>query len=97
MLTTKRIIVHFLLSLFILFTPCELMASLLVNAQDLDTKDQLPLDILIESRTVNNNHAELFSKILIIDNEGRIKPYHTLAAEIIRKISRIKRTAWIPG
>ena len=42
----------------------------------------------MKERTIHEDHAELFSKTLTIDNEGRIKPYQTISSEIIRKISR---------
>ena len=50
--------------------------------------DDLSLDSLFKKRSINLEHAELFSKIPIIDNDGRIKPFHTMASEIIRKVSR---------
>jgi len=48
----------------------------------------LGLDSLIKSRTIDENHASLFSKVLTLDNDGRIKPFHSYASEILRKLSR---------
>ena len=46
------------------------------------------LDSLFNARTINLDHASLFSKVLSQDNQGRIKPFHTISSEILRKISR---------
>ena len=48
----------------------------------------LALDTLMQKRIISLNHAKLFSKVLSQDNEGRIKPFHTVASDILRKISR---------
>ena len=48
----------------------------------------LSLDTLVKERTISVSHAELFSKVLTQDAEGRIKPFHTLSSEILRKVSR---------
>ena len=48
----------------------------------------LQLDTLLKDRLISKEHARLFSKILTQDNEGRIKPFHTVSSEILRKISR---------
>ncbi|MBF25470.1 MAG: hypothetical protein CMP49_03005 [Flavobacteriales bacterium] len=48
----------------------------------------LPLDSLLMDRKIPKEHAELFSKILTQDNEGRIKPFNTFSSEILRKIAR---------
>ena len=53
-------------------------------AIDLD----VALDTLIEERTISLHHAELFSKVLSQDNGDRIKPFHTISSEILRKVSR---------
>ena len=50
--------------------------------------DSISFESLLLKRTININHADIFSEILIQDNEGRIKPFHTTASEILRKISR---------
>jgi len=48
----------------------------------------LAVDSLVQERTISLNHAKLFSKVLTQDSEGRIKPFHTVSSEILRKISR---------
>ena len=65
----------FILSLFI----CYLGQSI---------ESDFSLDSLIYSRVIDKQHADLYSKILTIDNDGRIKPFHTTASEILRKICR---------
>jgi cytochrome c-type biogenesis protein CcsB len=54
----------------------------------LSVNDSISFESLILKRAINIDHSDLFSEILIQDNEGRIKPFHTVASEILRKISR---------
>jgi cytochrome c-type biogenesis protein CcsB len=56
-----------------------LMASQLAPAQDLQAKT-LP--------EVDRGHAELFGRMLVQDNEGRIEPLNTLSSEVLRKLYR---------
>lgn len=42
----------------------------------------------ISEINIDANHAEKFSKLLVADPKGRVKPVHTLAAEALRKVSR---------
>ena len=51
-------------------------------------ESDVSLDSLIYARVIDKEHAELYSKVLTIDNNGRIKPFHTTASEILRKICR---------
>ena len=50
----------------------------------------LSLDSLLDKRVISSDHAYNVSKLITLDNQGRIKPYHTVASELIRKISRKK-------
>ena len=52
----------------------------------LDSK--IPLDTLLNSRVVDLEHADLFSTVCVQDASDRIKPFHTVASELLRKISR---------
>ena len=54
----------------------------------LDSIINLKLDSIIEIRMIDELHASKISKVLVLDNEGRIKPLHTLSSELLRKISR---------
>ena len=50
----------------------------------------VPLDSLLERRVISSDHADNVSRLITLDNQGRIKPYHTIASELLRKISRKK-------
>jgi cytochrome c-type biogenesis protein CcsB len=40
------------------------------------------------SRTISPDHAKLFGRLLLQDNEGRIEPVSTLSSDILRKLYR---------
>ncbi len=42
----------------------------------------------IKQQIVNEQHAELFGRLMVQDLDGRIKPINTLASEFLRKLSR---------
>lgn len=42
----------------------------------------------IEQQRVDEQHAEMFGRIMVQDLDGRIKPINTLASEFLRKLSR---------
>ena len=48
----------------------------------------IDIDSLISKNPISIEHADKFSRILVQDNGGRIKPISTLSSEYIRKISR---------
>ncbi|WP_027137238.1 cytochrome c biogenesis protein CcsA [Gaetbulibacter saemankumensis] len=43
---------------------------------------------VIESQHIDEQHADMFGRIMVQDLDGRIKPINTLASEFLRKISR---------
>lgn len=43
---------------------------------------------LVKQLEVDNQHAELFGRLMVQDLDGRIKPMNTLASEFLRKLSR---------
>ncbi|WP_233702478.1 cytochrome c biogenesis protein [Hyunsoonleella flava] len=43
---------------------------------------------LVEQLEIDNQHAELFGRLMVQDLDGRIKPMNTLASEFLRKLSR---------
>ena len=49
---------------------------------------QIPLDTLLNARVIELEHANLFSKVCVQDASDRIKPFHTVASELLRKIAR---------
>ncbi len=60
---------------FLILVMCQ------ANAQTVIGQDKLEYN-------VSAAHAELFSKAIVQDHRGRMKPMHTLNREILRKISR---------
>ena len=46
------------------------------------------IDSILATNIVNLSHAEAFNKIIIEDDGGRMKPAHTYASELIRKVHR---------
>lgn len=40
---------------------------------------------------INKDHAEIFGRILVQDNGGRIEPINTLSSEVLRKVARKDR------
>ncbi|MCX6233914.1 MAG: c-type cytochrome biogenesis protein CcsB [Bacteroidetes bacterium] len=44
---------------------------------------------IIPTKGVTKKHADAFGKLLIQDQQGRIKPLNTMASEILRKVSRL--------
>ncbi|MFV0248736.1 MAG: cytochrome c biogenesis protein ResB [Tenacibaculum sp.] len=52
--------------------------SLLTDAQ---------LDSILQKTIVSKQHAKLFSSLVIQDAGGRMKPAHTFASELVRKVS----------
>ena len=49
---------------------------------------QLKKQDLNVTHIVNENHANKFSRLVVQDFRGRMKPVHTLTSEIIRKLSK---------
>ena len=43
--------------------------------------------ILFNLNKISIENSTYFSKVLIEDNDGRIKPFQTLSSDILRKIS----------
>ncbi|WP_420601414.1 cytochrome c biogenesis protein CcsA [Flagellimonas sp.] len=72
-----------------------LMATSLVTAQQNDTDGhehanlptQQQVDSIIRSTIVAEEHAEKFGALVIQDEGGRMKPIHTFASEVLRKLS----------
>ncbi|MEK9913260.1 MAG: cytochrome c biogenesis protein CcsA, partial [Flavobacteriaceae bacterium] len=48
---------------------------------------QKEVDSIIFSNVVDKNHAEQFASLVIQDDQGRMKPAHTFASELLRKLS----------
>lgn len=46
------------------------------------------IDSILQANLVDVNHAEEFNKLVIQDAGGRMKPAHTFASELVRKVSQ---------
>ncbi|WP_111706689.1 cytochrome c biogenesis protein [Lutibacter citreus] len=46
------------------------------------------IDSALVANVIDANHAEAFSKIIIQDAGGRMKPVHTYASQLLRKVSK---------
>ena len=73
---SKRLSSNKLLSFFIFFL---LSSSIFSSNQD---------TLLHNLNNINIESSDYFSKVLVEDNDGRIKPFQSLSAEMLRKISR---------
>ncbi|KAB7530548.1 cytochrome C biogenesis protein [Flagellimonas olearia] len=71
-----------------------LFTATLANAQENDMSHehagmptQQQVDSIIHSAVVAKEHAEKFGALVIQDEGGRMKPVHTFASELLRKLS----------
>ncbi len=54
--------------------------------QNIITNQQI--DSILKANTVDAAHAELFNSLVIQDAGGRMKPAHTFASELVRKVTQ---------
>lgn len=52
------------------------------------SKELEQLDSLVIANAVDKSHAEKFSELVIQDAGGRMKPAHTFASQLLRKVSK---------
>ena len=52
------------------------------------TLSEKQIDSALVANQINISHSELFSKLIIQDAGGRMKPIHTYASELLRKVSK---------
>jgi len=45
------------------------------------------IDSILKANLVNQDHADSFNKLVIQDRGGRMKPAHTFASELVRKVA----------
>jgi len=64
-----------------------MLLSLTVFAQD-PHMNEVKVDSILEATKVSAVHAERFSELVIQDAGGRMKPVHTFASELLRKVSK---------
>ena len=58
-----------------------------INQQQRRITDQ-QIDSILKANLVAESHAESFNKLIIQDAGGRMKPAHTFASELVRKVSQ---------
>ncbi|TXD48903.1 cytochrome c biogenesis protein CcsA [Polaribacter sp. IC073] len=49
------------------------------------------IDSILQANMVDAKHAESFNKLVIQDAGGRMKPAHTFASELVRKVSQTEK------
>ncbi len=49
------------------------------------------IDSILKTNLVDKAHAEAFSKLVIQDAGGRMKPAHTFASELVRKVAKTEK------
>ena len=67
-----------------------LFLSLTVSAQQQHQQHSITdqqIDSILKANIVDAKHAELFNTIVIQDAGGRMKPAHTFASELVRKVT----------
>ena len=58
------------------------------NVHDVNKVSDHQIDSILRSNLVSLEHAESFNKLVIQDAGGRMKPAHTFASELVRKVSQ---------
>ncbi len=78
-----------LTTVLLLFTAITSFAQRTANSDhahaNLPTQQQV--DSILKSTIVSEEHAEQFGALVIQDEGGRMKPIHTFASEVLRKLS----------
>ena len=64
-----------------------MLISVTAFAQDPHFTDE-KIDSILNATIVSKVHAERFSQLIIQDAGGRMKPIHTFASELLRKVSK---------
>ncbi len=67
---------------------CLLMSSFAGFAQHGHTFSEKQLDSILHKFKVETSHIEEFNKVIIQDEGGRMKPVHTYASELLRKVAK---------
>ncbi|MDO9594609.1 MAG: cytochrome c biogenesis protein CcsA [Lutibacter sp.] len=72
-----------------LTTVLLMIISTVAFSQDHDHAPlQKQIDSLVTANIIDENHAAKFSRVIIQDAGGRMKPVHTYASELLRKVSK---------
>ncbi len=75
------------LSMLFAFLSFGLTAQHTENHQQKPITDQ-QIDSILKANIVDIQHAEKFNKLVIQDAGGRMKPVHTFASQLVRKVSK---------
>ena len=65
-----------------------------INAQQHNQHQRLSdqqIDSILLANKISKEHAESFSKLVIQDAGGRMKPAHTFASELVRKVAQTEK------
>jgi len=65
-----------------------LITSLTFSQQHNFLVTETQIDSVLKANVITPKHAEEFSKLIIQDAGGRMKPVHTYASELLRKVSK---------
>lgn len=65
-----------------------LAVSSFAFSQQHNTLSETQIDSIINKNIISVAHAEKFSKVVIQDAGGRMKPIHTYASQLLRKVSK---------
>lgn len=76
-----------------------LLSSISINAQHNHNHDNHNHNHEVANKknedvTIDFEHSEKFSRLLVQDQGGRIKPIHTMASEIVRKVAGKEEFSW---
>ncbi|WP_159950402.1 cytochrome c biogenesis protein CcsA [Polaribacter septentrionalilitoris] len=61
-----------------------------INHQQTRITEQ-QIDSILKANLVDKDHAEKFNRLVIQDAGGRMKPAHTFASELVRKVSQTEK------
>ncbi len=75
------------LSVLMFFTFLGLGFSQNIHKQHNTRITDEQIDSVLQANLIDKHHAELFSKLVIQDAGGRMKPVHTFASELVRKVA----------
>jgi cytochrome c-type biogenesis protein CcsB len=64
------------------------ISSVTFSQEHIHAISEKQIDSVLEANYIDLDHAEKFSKIVIQDAGGRMKPVHTYASELLRKVSK---------
>tara|TARA_R110001583_G_scaffold82151_9_gene218320 strand:- start:8302 stop:11382 length:3081 start_codon:yes stop_codon:yes gene_type:complete len=65
-----------------------LISSFAFSQQHIHVMSEKQIDSALVSNIVDISHVEKFNKVIIQDAGGRLKPVHTYASELLRKVSK---------